>query len=197
MTPQSGASTAGGGVRTMVVWCADWPLVAAGVAMTVPAVVLHANRVVATTPAARAEGVREGLRRREAQARCPQVELLGHDPARDARAFEAVAGAVEAVTPRVELTRPGLCSFPTRGPSRYFGGDEALAQRVGALVAAAVDGKTRVGVADGPFAATLAARQGMVVPPGATPDFLASLPVRVLDDGGVGAGWVVPPWSTC
>ena len=45
------------GVRTMVVWCADWSLVAAGVDLAVPAVVLHANRVVATSPAARAEGV--------------------------------------------------------------------------------------------------------------------------------------------
>ncbi len=169
-------------VRTMAVVCPDWELVAAGVDLDVPAVVLHANRVVATTPAARAEGVHVGLRRREAQSRCPEVLVLDHDPLRDARAFEVVAGAVEAVTPRVELTRPGLCSFPTRGPSRYFGGDEALAGRVGALVAAAVPGPSRVGVADGPFAAAQAARRGVVVPPGDTPAFLAPLPVGVLAD---------------
>jgi protein ImuB len=166
----------------MAVVCPDWPLVAAGVDLGVPAAVLHANRVVATTPAARAEGVQVGLRRREAQARCPEVLVLDHDPLRDARAFEVVAGAVEAVTPRVELTRPGLCSFPTRGPSRYFGGDEALAGRVAALVAAAVPGPSRVGVADGPFAAALAAGRGVVVPPGETPAFLAPQPVTVLDD---------------
>ena len=166
----------------MVVWCPDWALVAAGVDLSVPAVVLHANRVTATTPAARAEGVRVGLRRREAQSRCPEVELVDHDPARDARAFEAVAGAVEAVTPRVELTRPGVCSFPTRGPSRYFGGDEALARRVAGLVADAIAGPSRVGVADGPFAALLAARRGLVVPPGATPAFLAPFPVEALED---------------
>ena len=167
----------------MVVWCADWPLVAAGVALAV------ARRGPARQPggghARRRPGPRgsgPGLRRREAQARCPQVELLDHDPARDARAFEAVAGAVEAVTPRVELTRPGVCSFPTRGPSRYFGGDEALAGRVAGLVAAAVAGASRVGVADGPFAAVLAARRGVVVPPGATPPFLAPFPVGVLED---------------
>ena len=40
--------------RTMVVWCPDWALVAAGVDLSVPAVVLHAHRVTATTPAARA-----------------------------------------------------------------------------------------------------------------------------------------------
>ena len=166
----------------MVVWCPDWALVAAGVDLSVPAVVLHAHRVTATTPAARAEGVRVGLRRREAQSRCPEVELVDHDPARDARAFEAVAGAVEAVTPRVELTRPGVCSFPTRGPSRYFGGDEALARRMAGLVADAIAGPSRVGVADGPFAALLAARRGLVVPPGATPAFLAPFPVEALED---------------
>ena len=166
----------------MVVWCADWPLVAAGVDLAVPAAVLHANRVVATTPAARAEGVRTGLRRREAQARCPHLELLAHDPVRDARVFEAVASAVEAVTPRVELTRPGWCAFPTRGPSRYFGGDEALAEEVAGLVGDAVPGPSRVGAADGPFAAALAARRGVVVPPGASAAFLAPFPVRVLDE---------------
>jgi len=166
----------------MVVWCGDWPLVAAGVDLATPAAVLRANRVVATTPAARAEAVTVGLRRREAQARCPGLLVLEHDPLRDARAFEAVAGAVAAVTPRVELTRPGVCSFPTRGPSRYFGGDEALARRVDGLVAEVVAGEHRVGVADGPFAAALAAERGLVVPPGETPAFLAPLRVDVLED---------------
>jgi len=44
----------------MLVWCPDWPVVAAeivdGVAASGPVAVLHANRVVASSPAARAEG---------------------------------------------------------------------------------------------------------------------------------------------
>jgi protein ImuB len=78
--------------RTLVVHVADWPLVAAGVPASEPAVVVRANRVVAASVAARAEGVAPGLRRRQAQARCPHVTVLDHDPARDARAFEPVAG---------------------------------------------------------------------------------------------------------
>ena len=100
--------------RTLALWCADWPLVAAGVPPDEPAVVLHAGRTVACTPAARAEGVHRGMRRRNAEARCPRLAVLDHDPARDARAFEPVAAAVEAFAPRVELTRPGLCSVATR-----------------------------------------------------------------------------------
>ena len=106
------------GVRTLVVRCADWPIVAAGVPLDEPAAVLHANRVVATSPAARAHDVVQHQRRREAQSRCPSLVVLDHDPARDARVFEPIVGALDALTPRVEITEPGQVAFPTRGPSR-------------------------------------------------------------------------------
>jgi protein ImuB len=153
-------------VRTLVVRVPDWPVVAAGVALAEPVAVFHANRVVATSPAARAEGVVAHQRRREAQARCPSLAVLAHDPSRDARAFEPVAAALDAITPRVEVLEPGLVAFPTRGPSRFFGGDDALAERTRAVVAevlatTAPDGAlppaVQVGVADGTFAARLAA----------------------------------------
>src|SRR4051812_14020285 len=148
--------------RTLVAWCPDWPVVAAGVPLDRPAIVVHANRVVACSPAARAEGVIEGLRRREAQGRCPQAELLAQDPARDARAYEPAVAGIDVLCPRVEITRPGSCALATRGPSRYHGGDEALAERVGAVLSGALGGaaaaEVRVGIADGMLAATAAAR---------------------------------------
>ena len=181
-------------VRTMVVWVPDWPLVAAGVPADEPAAVFVANRVVACTAGARAAGVRRHMRRREAQGRCPSLRVLDHDPDRDARAFEVVVHALEALTPRLEVGRPGRCAFPTRGPSRYFGGDAALAQRAVALVTAALgpSGIVTAGIADGPFAAGqaarvayLAAQQGdppvRVVEPGASAAFLATLPLTALD----------------
>ena len=189
--------------RTLVVWCADWPVVAAGVPLDVPAAVLRANRVVACSPAARAEGVERHQRRRDAQSRCPEVLILEHDPAAEARAFEPVAASLEALTPRIEITYPGACAFPTRGPSRYHGGDRALARRAAALVSHTLSGRApvRVGVADGPFAAALAARRhrraaavarsedmALVVPPGESPAFLAPIPVTVLADEGGPAG---------
>jgi protein ImuB len=169
-------------MRTLVVWMPDWPVVAAQVA-DVPAAVVYANRVVACSAPARAEGVRRGLRRREAQGRCPEITIVEHDPARDARAFEPVIAAVERLTPRVEIVRAGLCAFVTRGPSRYFGGDEALAQRV----QQEVDVPCAIGVADSRFAATLAARTGgagsiaAVVERGGAPAFLARFPVTALE----------------
>jgi len=165
--------------RMVVVWCPDWPVVAAGARPGDLAAVVHANRVVACSPAARAEGVRPGLRRREAQSRCPELELLAHDPARDARAFEPVLVAVERLTPWVEVLQPGECAFPARGAARYHGGEPALAL----TVTAAVHGWSgcRVGVADGTFAASLAARHQAIVPPGGSRAFLAPLPVAALD----------------
>ncbi|MGZ4521424.1 MAG: Y-family DNA polymerase, partial [Mycobacteriaceae bacterium] len=65
--------------RTLALWCPDWPAVTAAVAAGLPAdrpvAVVSANRVVACTAGARAEGVRRGLRRREAQGRCPELHV--------------------------------------------------------------------------------------------------------------------------
>lgn len=264
-----GRADPAGPVRTLAVVCPTWPLVAAGIAPHTPAMVVRANRVLALTPAARAEGLTVGLRRRQAHALCPAALVVPDDPARDARAFEAVLGALGALTPKVEATRPGLCSFATRGPSRFHGGDEPLAERaaamaMGSLTAAygtgaglggtdtgtvnanrnggsdadgnanrkaATDGdglggtatgnairKTGtsnangtgntadtgtgsagtggpvplgVGIADGPFAAELAARRAvlrdpLVVPAGASPTFLAPLSLEALRVAGAG-----------
>lgn len=171
-------------VRTLLLWCPDWPVLAAeivdGVPATGPVAVLHANRVIACSERARAEGVRRGLRRREAQGRCPGLTVVDHDPGRDARAFEPVVAAVEEVAVGVEVIRPGACALAARGPSRYLGGEEAAAERIVEHVALSCAVESQVGVAAGVFAAGLAAREGRIVPPGGTPEFLAGQPVEAL-----------------
>ncbi|WP_432954786.1 DNA polymerase Y family protein [Micromonospora haikouensis] len=171
-------------VRTLLLWCPDWPVLAAELVDGVPATgavaVLHANRVVACSEAARAEGVRRGLRKREAQGRCPRLTVVDHDPGRDARAFEPVVAAVEELAAGVEVVRPGACALAARGPTRYLGGEEAAAERIIEHVAQTCAVESQVGIADGVFAAGLAARDGRVVPPGGTPGFLAGLPVEAL-----------------
>ncbi|MCB0964612.1 MAG: hypothetical protein KDA98_15135, partial [Acidimicrobiales bacterium] len=177
------------GTRTLVVHVPDWSVLAAEPGPSSPVAVVRANRVVAASMAARAAGVEVGIRRRRAQQRCPQVEVVEHDPGRDARAFEPLAAALDAVTPAVEVTRPGTLAFATRGPSRYFGGDEPLAVRVQWIVSGALGDRwpVRVGVADSAFAALLAAHDAhrrheptRVVPPGEAPAFLAPHPVGAL-----------------
>jgi protein ImuB len=97
-----------------------------------------------------------GLRRRDAQARCPELVVLADDPAGAARAFEPVVAALEVLTPRLQVVQPGCVALPTRGPSRYHGGDQSLARLAVELL---VGTRVGAGVADGLFAATLAARR--------------------------------------
>lgn len=171
-------------LRTIVIWCPDWPVVAAeivdGYPADEPVAVLHANRVLATSPAARAEGVRRGLRKREAQGRCPHLIVLEHDPGRDMRAFEPVLTAVEEVAPGVETLRPGACALAARGPARYYGGEALAAERLVEQIAQRCDVEAQVGIAEGTFAAGLAARAGVLVPPGETAAFLADLSITAL-----------------
>ncbi|WP_308258167.1 DNA polymerase Y family protein, partial [Pseudonocardia lacus] len=172
-------------VRVLALWSPDWPVTAAARAAHVPAhrpaAVFVANRVLACSAVARAQGVRRGLRRREAQARCPDLAVLAPDPDRDARAFEPVVAAVEELAPGVEVVRPGLVALPARGPVGYFGGESAAAERLVDQVAARTGVECQVGLADGLFAAVLAARRGVAVAAGGTPAFLAPLEVDELD----------------
>src|SRR5262249_36127555 len=152
-----------------------WPVLAVGIVEGLdvhrPVAVLHANRVVVCSPVARAEGVRRGLRRREAQGRCPNLVVVQHDPRRDARAVEAVLAAVEELAPGVEVVRPGAVALAARGPSSYYGGDEAAAEKLVEHAALRCGVEMQAGVADGVFAALIAARAGVIVPPGKTPQF--------------------------
>jgi protein ImuB len=108
---------------------------------------------------------------------CPDLYLDGEEVA-ELRAFEPVVVALEAICPWVEVIRPGLCAFATKGPARYFGGDAALAQVV---LDALPDGMAKVGIADGRFASGLAARVPTIVPAGRSAAFLAPYHVEVLE----------------
>ena len=170
--------------RMLVVWCPDWPVTAASAAARLaphqPVAVVEANRVVACSALARTEGVRRGMRRRDAQGRCPELVVFPDDPVRDARLFEPVAAAVEELAVGVEIIRPGVVAVPARGPASYFKGEEQAAERLIDQVADRTGAECQVGVADGLFTAILAARRGLLVPPDKSQDFLNPLSVREL-----------------
>ena len=113
-------------MRTLVVRCADWPVVAAGVPLDEPAAVFHANRVVATSP--------RGPGRGRGAAPAPAGGAVPLPVARRARPRPRLVTPGPSSRrrrprrphPRVEITAPGQVAFPTRGPSRFFGGDDAL-----------------------------------------------------------------------
>ncbi|NLU81802.1 DNA polymerase Y family protein [Rhodococcus sp. HNM0569] len=171
------------GARVMALWCPDWPAVAAAASVDLspahPVAVLAGSRVVACSAPARAEGVVRGLRKREAQARCPRLHVATADDDRDARLFETIVAAVDAVAPGVEVLRPGLIVLSARGVARYFGSEEVAAERLIDEVAAQ-GVECQVGVADHLTVAAVAARRGMLVAPGCSADFLAPLPMSEL-----------------
>jgi protein ImuB len=171
--------------RVVVVWCPDWPVVAGAVterlAAQMPVAVVAANRVVACSAAARAQGVRCGQRRREAQGRCSELAVLADDPDRDARAFEPVVAAVEGLAPGVEVVRPGLLAVPAYGPTRYFGSEPAVVERIVDVITMQAGVACQIGIADGLFAAILAAHRGLLVPPERSAGFLAPLSIAELN----------------
>jgi protein ImuB len=172
-----------GGGRVLVVWCPDWPVTAVGIGAATPGAARDGDRVAACTAAARAAGVRRGQRIRDAQRRCPDMVVRDRDLDAEGRLFEAVVAALGGLTPRVEVVRPGVCALPAAGAARFHGGEEPL--RVLAQDTVVELGHDcGVGIADGLFAAELAARAGeggVIVPPGGDPEFLAPYPLAVLD----------------
>ena len=171
------------GSRVLALWCMDWPAVAAAASAGRPATtavaVTLANRVIACSASARAAGVRRGLRRREAQARCPDLFVVTADPARDARLFENVTAAVDDLVPRAEVLRPGLLVLSVRGAARFFGTESTAAEQlVDAVAATGVE--CQVGIADQLPTAVFAARAGRIVEPGQDAAFLADLSIRQL-----------------
>lgn len=137
--------------------------------------------MVAATHDAVAAGVRVGMRRREAEALCPTALTLVADPGAEAAAFEPVAQAIEEIVPRLELAAPGLAFVPAAGAVRYYGSEEALVGKMAAAVEEVAPGG-RFGLADGPFAARLAADAAVEEPliVADTPGFLAGLDVSAL-----------------
>ena len=179
--------------RVAVLWCPDWPITAAASAATLPRdaaiALVDKGMVFASSASARAEGVKRGLRLREAQARHPELIALDYDPALDSRAFEPVIAAMEELVPGVQVLRPGMCAVRVRGAAQYYGGERAA----GLFLAGRADeegaGGARVGIADGIFTAEQAARQGTrqgdrvgIVPAGGSAAFLAPLGIGLLDD---------------
>lgn len=179
--------------RTMAMWCPDWPVHAIRqtslgetLPPDVPLAVITKGLVHACSATARESGVRRGLRIRDAQARCPGLVTLDHDPALDHRAFDPVLAVVAETVPHVECVRPGLCVFEVRGAARYLGSEAEVAALMAEQLAHVGVPEPRFGVADGVFAAEQASRRAdpgecTVVAEGSDREFLAVLPLSVLE----------------
>lgn len=174
----------------MLVWCPDWPVRATmrreQLAAQAPVAVIDRGQVYACSPAARADGVRRGLRVRDAQSRCPDLVVSTRDDSLALRVFEPIVAVIEAISPGVQVIRPGVCAVRAQGPARYYGSEQyAAAVLAEQVVHEGVD-DLRLGIADGPFTAEQAARRAAIqdvriIEPGGSAAFLAPLSIDLID----------------
>jgi hypothetical protein len=106
---------------------------------------------------------------------CPGLQQEGARGEETRRFVRVVARAGE-LCPWAHPVRLGVCALPARGPARFFGGEEMVVSRL----VEAVGEDAHVGVADGLFAAVLAARAQLIVPAGEVRQFLAPWSVATL-----------------
>jgi hypothetical protein len=106
---------------------------------------------------------------------CPELLDEGAK-GEEARRFARVLERAGELCPWVHPVRLGVGALPARGPARFFGGEEAVVARLAGIVGE----EATIGVADGLFAAMLAARSGLIVPSGGTADFLGPWSVATL-----------------
>jgi protein ImuB len=137
--------------------------------------------------AAEAFGIRSGMPVSEALGRCPRLALVPPDPGRAAADWERILRGLEGIGAEVESDRPGEAFFAIDGLRSLWGPRrEDVLQRAGASIGRPV----RLAGAPNRFCAFAAAttapsrrrrRTPRVVQPGYERDFLAPLPVGLLD----------------
>jgi len=100
-----------------------------------PVALIAQHRIVAANDAARALGIKPGLKRATALALAPAMRVGEADPRRDAAALQAVAHAAMAFTPAVSIAPGHVVLAEVQASLRYFGGLERLVERLRAALA--------------------------------------------------------------
>jgi protein ImuB len=99
-------------------------------ASTQPLALMDAHHIVSADAQAQALGVMPGMKRATALSLAPHLLLGQADAWRDAQALQSVAHAALAFTPVVCLSMPAGVLLEVQSTLRYFGGLEALVDRL-------------------------------------------------------------------
>lgn len=174
-------------MRVLALWFPDWPVQAVRLdqeeknQLSHPIAIAAQHRIVVCGMAARNHGVRRGMKVRQAQALCPELEVVDADVDRDARMFEGIVESLDEVASSIEVLRPGLVVVDAGAAARYRGSESIVAHML--IDAAARQGiDVFAGVADDITTAVIAARAngGTVVEKEASTSFLEQQPLGVL-----------------
>src|ERR1700684_3874425 len=123
--------------RFELVIAAGGPEALAGRALAIAPLPGAEARVGEASGAAEAVGGQAGMGRGEALPRCPELGLGAADPLGVARAWEAVARALEGIGAALELDRPGLAYFAADGLRGLHGGEQGVIDAARGAVRAA------------------------------------------------------------
>jgi len=138
------------------------------------------GRVLTASEEAAVAGVRPGLTLRQAEALCPAAAIVGADPIATSRLAERLAAELNEHAPAVEVRLDGRAWLDLTGlplPGRAIAGARRRLRELAGV-------EPRLGLAPGPFAASLAAaraRPGRLLHVEDVPAFLSPLPVAELD----------------
>lgn len=178
------------GSRVVWVHLRDWPIVGCGYGDDDLVAVEKSRRLVAVSRAAAEAGVRHSMAQREAQTLCPKLLVVPVDRYGQERAFMQVLSVLDDFVATVEVSKAGACCFLAKGPSRYFGGEEAMCSRIIEALEQYLAGTTTVhiGLADSRFgafcaAANTAPSEALILKVGDTSRYLSPLGVEILCSG--------------
>jgi len=145
--------------------------------------VKNATRIVALTPAARAEGLSPGMTVSEARALAPQVQVEPHDPVGERADHQALVAALADLSDRLAPWGAGDVLLEASTTAHLFGGETGLMERALERVAE-LGHAVRVAIADDVRAAAALARwssRDRRAPPGEGAAALAELPLQALE----------------
>ncbi len=178
--------------RILAIHFPTWSVAALGYTPDDLVAVVHQHHIITCSEHATEHGVCAGMSMREAQGICPELHVVFDNCEQASRRFERIVSVIEEIAPRLAVRAPGTCLVPTRGPSRYFGGDAAFIHHLSLVISEALRDEQLVarcsfGLANGEFAALLAAQQAtrhderiLIIEDGETASYLHQQPITVL-----------------
>lgn len=151
----------------------------AGIAVVVGGAPSEPRPVVACSAEAASAGVRQGMRLKEAQSRCPEAIFLPEMPEQLHAAVTEIAALLEQFSPSVEAADGGLFFLDLQGLRLLWPREDDLAAELKAALLEHGPYAARIGIAGSKYAALVATLQSdvWIVPPGEDALFLEKQPI--------------------
>lgn len=187
--------------RVLLVKFFYWPLLSVGLDDPCPLAATEERGVVAcVSPAAEKVGIKRGDSIKSALSLFPNLLVLSSNCIEHGKMVSKISNVMEQFSPLVEVVELGTWAIDAKGPTRYFGGEESLVAKLKDAISIEIQHELAqsipservfegdsvlsfgISIADGIFAARIAARESLVVASGGSAEFLAPLSVEELPD---------------